>query len=146
MRRACVTHGIEEEEQLMAVETPTANLVLTSEAARKVAELLDKEGLSGQKDLRVFVQGGGCAGMSYGMVFDEPDEFGEDIVVEAGGVRILVDSMSASVLDGTEIDYVDGLMGQGFTFSNPNARGSCACGHSFSTTDSEVKSGGCACH
>jgi iron-sulfur cluster assembly accessory protein len=146
MRRACVTHGIEEEEQLMAVESPTANLVLTSEAARKVAELLDKEGLSGQKDLRVFVQGGGCAGMSYGMVFDEPDEFGEDIVVEAGGVRILVDSMSASVLDGTEIDYVDGLMGQGFTFSNPNARGSCACGHSFSTTDSEVKSGGCACH
>jgi len=128
----------------MAVETPSANLVLTSEAARKVAELLDKEGLAGQKDLRVFVQGGGCAGMSYGMVFDEPDELGEDIVVEANGVRILVDSMSASVLDGTEIDYVDGLMGQGFTFSNPNARGSCACGHSFSTTDSSVKSGGCA--
>ncbi|MBV8085505.1 MAG: iron-sulfur cluster assembly accessory protein, partial [Chloroflexi bacterium] len=67
-------------------------------------------------------------------------------VVETNGVRILVDSMSASVLDGTEIDYVDGLMGQGFTFSNPNARGSCACGHSFSTTDSNVKSGGCACH
>src|SRR5581483_3672580 len=110
----------------MSVATPTANLVLTTEAARKVAELLDKEGLTGQKDLRVFVQGGGCAGMSYGMVFDEPDEFGEDIVVEANGVRILVDSMSASVLDGTEIDYVDGLMGQGFTFSNPNARGSCA--------------------
>jgi len=130
----------------MSVATPTANLVLTTEAARKVAELLDKEGLTGQKDLRVFVQGGGCAGMSYGMVFDEPDEFGEDIVVEANGVRILVDSMSASVLDGTEIDYVDGLMGQGFTFSNPNAKGSCACGHSFSTENSEVKSGGCACH
>jgi iron-sulfur cluster assembly accessory protein len=141
-----VAPGNEEEESEMAVETPTANLVLTSEAARKVAELLDKEGLTGQKDLRVFVQGGGCAGMSYGMVFDEPDEFGEDIVVEANGVRILIDSMSASVLDGTEIDYVDGLMGQGFTFSNPNARGSCACGHSFSTTDSNVKSGGCACH
>ncbi|HEX6513531.1 MAG TPA: iron-sulfur cluster insertion protein ErpA [Chloroflexota bacterium] len=126
----------------MAV-APSANLVLTPAAEQKVAELLDKEGLKGQKDLRVFVQGGGCAGMSYGMVFDEPDE-DEDIVVEAEGFRLILDSMSASVLSGTEIDYVDGLMGQGFTFSNPNAKGSCACGHSFSTTDSQVRSGGCA--
>jgi iron-sulfur cluster assembly protein len=118
------------------------NVVLTSAAAEKVAELLDKEGLAGQKDLRVFVQGGGCAGMSYGMVFDEPDT-DEDLVVESNGVRVLLDSMSASMLSGTEIDYVDGLMGQGFTFSNPNAKGSCACGHSFSTSDSEVRSGGC---
>jgi iron-sulfur cluster assembly accessory protein len=128
----------------MSVATPSTNVVLTPAAASKVAELLDKEGLAGQKDLRVFVQGGGCAGMSYGMVFDEPDEEGDDLVVEASGVKILLDSMSASVLSGTEIDYVDGLMGQGFTFSNPNAKGSCACGHSFSTSDSEVKSGGCA--
>jgi len=128
----------------MSVATTSANLVLTQEAARKVGELLDKEGLAGQKGLRVFVQGGGCAGMSYGMVFDEADENGDDIVVEADGVRIILDMMSASVLNGTEIDYVDGLMGQGFTFSNPNAKGSCACGHSFSTSDSEVRSGGCA--
>ena len=128
----------------MSVDVASPNLVLTSAAASKVAELLDKEGLSGQKDLRVFVQGGGCAGMSYGMVFDEADEEGDDLAVESNGVRILLDSMSASVLDGTEIDYVDGLMGQGFTFSNPNAKGSCACGHSFSTTDSQVRSGGCA--
>ncbi|HLG74756.1 MAG TPA: iron-sulfur cluster insertion protein ErpA [Chloroflexota bacterium] len=119
------------------------NVVLTPAAAEKVVELLDKEGLTGQKDLRVFVQGGGCAGMSYGMVFDEPDA-DEDLVVESNGVRLLLDSMSASMLNGTEIDYVDGLMGQGFTFSNPNAKGSCACGHSFSTTDSNVRSGGCA--
>lgn len=128
----------------MSVATPSANLVLTSAAALKVAELLDKEGLAGQKDLRVFVQGGGCAGMSYGMVFDELDDTGEDIAVESNGVRVIVDAMSASVLSGTEIDYVDGLMGQGFTFSNPNAKGSCACGHSFSTSNSDVKSGGCA--
>jgi iron-sulfur cluster assembly accessory protein len=127
----------------MSVAVPSANLILTDAAAQKVAELLDKEGLTGQKDLRVFVQGGGCAGMSYGMVFDEPDEDGEDIVLETKGVRVLLDSMSASMLDGTEIDYVDGLMGQGFTFSNPNAKGSCACGHSFSTSDSHVSSGGC---
>ena len=130
----------------MSVAISSPNLVLTPTAAQKVAELLDKEGLSGQKDLRVFVQGGGCAGMSYGMVFDELDESGEDVVLESQGVRMLVDPMSASMLSGTEIDYVDGLMGQGFTFSNPNARGSCACGHSFSTTDSQVKSGGCGCH
>ena len=128
----------------MSVATPGTDLVLTTAAAEKVAELLEKEGLTGQKDLRVFVQGGGCAGMSYGMVFDETDEEGDDLVVTSNGVKIILDSMSASVLGGTEIDYVDGLMGQGFTFSNPNARGSCACGHSFSTTDSEVKSGGCA--
>ena len=128
----------------MSLATSSANLVLTQTAAQKVAELLDKEGLAGQKDLRVFVQGGGCAGMSYGMVFDEMDDMGEDITVESNGVRLIVDAMSASVLSGTEIDYVDGLMGQGFTFSNPNAKGSCACGHSFSTSDSDVKSGGCA--
>jgi iron-sulfur cluster assembly protein len=128
----------------MSVVVPNADLVLTQAAAVKVSELLEKEGLTGQKDLRVFVQGGGCAGMSYGMVFDEVDEDGDDLVVEANGVKIILDPMSASVLGGTEIDYVDGLMGQGFTFSNPNAKGSCACGHSFSTSDSEVKSGGCA--
>ena len=127
----------------MSVATPSTNVVLTSAAAEKVAELLDKERLAGQKDLRVFVQGGGCAGMSYGMVFDEADEEGDDLVVESNGVKILLDSMSASVLSGTEIDYVDGLMGQGFTFSNPNAKGSCACGHSFSTSNSNVSSGGC---
>jgi len=128
----------------MSVATPNTNVVLTQAAAQKVAELIEKEGLSGQKDLRVFVQGGGCAGMSYGMVFDEPDETGDDLTVESNGVRVLMDAMSANVLNGTEIVYVDGLMGQGFTFSNPNAKGSCACGHSFSTDNSDVKSGGCA--
>lgn len=127
----------------MSVATPSTNVVLTTAAAQKVAELVEKEGLAGQKDLRVFVQGGGCAGMSYGMVFDEPDEEGDDVVVESNGVRVLLDAMSASVLSGTEIDYVDGLMGQGFTFSNPNAKGSCACGHSFSTENAQVSSGGC---
>ena len=130
----------------MPVATPTANIILTKAAADKVAELLDKEGLAGQKNLRVFVQGGGCAGLSYGMVFDEADDFGGDIMAESNGVQVLLDSMSANYLNGTEIDYVDGLMGQGFTFSNPNAKGGCACGHSFSTENAEVKSGGCACH
>ena len=127
----------------MSIATPTTNILITKAAAEKVSELLDKEGLKGQKDLRVFVQGGGCAGMSYGMVFDEPDDNGGDIIHETQGVRIIIDAMSANYLSGTEIDYVDGLMGQGFTFSNPNAKGGCACGHSFSTENSEVQSGGC---
>ena len=127
----------------MSVAVPSTDVVVTAAAAQKVAELRDKEGLAGQKDLRVFVQGGGCAGMSYGMVFDEVDEEGDDLTVETNGVRIILDPMSASVLSGTEIDYVDGLMGQGFTFSNPNAKGSCACGHSFSTENANVTSGGC---
>ncbi|MDE3076361.1 MAG: iron-sulfur cluster insertion protein ErpA [Chloroflexota bacterium] len=128
----------------MSVATPGASILLTRAAAEKVNDLLQKEGLKGQKDLRVFVQGGGCAGLSYGMVFDEADADGGDLVTEASGVRIIIDAMSASYLSGTEIDYVDGLMGQGFTFSNPNAKGGCACGHSFSTETSEVHSGSCA--
>ncbi|MHB8620699.1 MAG: HesB/IscA family protein [Chloroflexota bacterium] len=127
----------------MATTSPI-ELAMTSAAAAKAKELLEKEGLTGQKDLRVFVQGGGCGGMSYGMVFDEADDAGEDLVVESNGLTVLVDPMSAGILGGSEIDYVDGLMGQGFTFSNPNAKGSCACGHSFSTENSQVQSGGCA--
>ncbi len=126
----------------MSVATQNT-ILLTQAAAEKVSELLEKEGLKGQKDLRVFVQGGGCAGLSYGMVFDEPDDTGGDIIAESNGVRVIIDSMSAGHLEGTEIDYVDGLMGQGFTFSNPNAKGGCACGHSFNTESSEVQSGGC---
>jgi len=119
------------------------NLVLTPGAAQKINELLDNEGLRGQKELRVFVQGGGCAGMSYGMAFDEADET-DDLILDSGGVTVIVDMTSAAHLDGAEIDYIDGLMGQGFTFANPNAKGGCACGHSFSTDSSEVRSGGCS--
>jgi iron-sulfur cluster assembly protein len=126
------------------VTTSPIELTITPAAAAKANELLDKEGLRGQKDLRVFVQRGGCADMSYGLVFDEIDDTGGDIVMESNGVKIIVDAMSASVLSGSEIDYVDGLMGQKFTFSNPNAKGTCSCGHSFSTENSQIQSGGCA--
>ncbi|SRR5581483_5372328 len=120
------------------------NIVLTASAAEKVNELLDKEGLRGQKHLRIFVQGGGCAGFSYGMAFDDADEASGDLVLQSNGTIVIIDSASASYLNGAEIDYVDGLMGQGFTFANPNAKGGCACGHSFSTESSDVQSGGCA--
>jgi iron-sulfur cluster assembly protein len=82
--------------------------------------------------LRVYVTPGGCSGFSYGMALDdEPSE--DDQIVEADGVRVLVDPFSAAYLQGAEIDFVDALMGGGFTVRNPNAVRSCACGQSFET-------------
>ena len=80
--------------------------------------------------LRVMVQGGGCAGLKYGMALEleaQPD----DAVVEAGEVRVLIDPESQAHLSGTTIDFVSGLEGSGFVFNNPNATSSCGCGKSF---------------
>lgn len=80
--------------------------------------------------LRVMVQGGGCAGLKYGMALEleaQPD----DAVVEAGEVRVLIDPESQSHLAGTTIDFVTGIEGSGFVFNNPNASSSCGCGKSF---------------
>jgi len=80
--------------------------------------------------LRVMVQGGGCAGMKYGMALElaaQPD----DAVVEAGEVTVLIDPESQPHLSGTTIDFVTGLEGSGFVFNNPNASSSCGCGKSF---------------
>lgn len=88
--------------------------------------------------LRVFVSPGGCSGMSYGMAFDQEEQEGDE-VIEQNGVKVVVDEMSAMYLQGSEIDFVDQLMGGGFTIHNPNAVKSCACGHSFDTgQDSET--------
>lgn len=88
--------------------------------------------------LRVFVSPGGCSGMSYGMAFDEAPQDG-DLIIQQDGVTVWVDEMSALYLGGSEIDFVDKLMGGGFTIHNPNAVKSCACGHSFDTgSDSET--------
>jgi len=82
--------------------------------------------------LRVFVSPGGCSGMSYGMAFDDEVQEGDE-VIDHDGIKICVDEMSAMYLQGSEIDYVDALMGGGFNIHNPNAVKSCACGHSFDT-------------
>lgn len=103
---------------------------ISESAATKVQELLQREG-EGQA-LRVYVAGGGCSGLNYGMAFDE-DADPDDHVVDHAGIRIVVDSYSAPYLKDAEIDYVDGLMGSGFTIHNPNAVSTCACGHSFDT-------------
>ena len=103
---------------------------LTPVAAEKVKSLLAGRG-SPQAGLRVGVRGGGCSGNSYFMEFCD-DESPDDQVIESNGVRLVVDSRSAMLLGGTEVDYVEGLMGTGFKFNNPNVRHNCACGESFS--------------
>ena len=108
----------------------TPMITLTSIAAEKVRELLANRGTP-QTGLRVGVRGGGCSGNSYFMEFCDA-EAPEDQVIESNGVRLVVDSRSAMLLGGTEVDYVEGLMGTGFKFNNPNVRHNCACGESFS--------------
>jgi iron-sulfur cluster assembly protein len=108
----------------------TTMITLTPVAAEKVKDLLTTRG-NPQAGLRVGVRGGGCSGNSYFMEFCDAESPG-DQVVESNGVRLVVDSRSAALLGGTEVDFVEGLMGTGFKFNNPNVRHNCACGESFS--------------
>lgn len=123
-------------------ETQTTFVTLTPVAADKVRELLAQEE-SADLGLRVFVAGGGCSGMQYGMTLDESQE--GDVSFEINGVRVLVDEMSAQYLMGSEIDYVDSLMGAGFTVNNPNAVSTCGCGHSFRTSGNGGEPRSCGC-
>jgi iron-sulfur cluster assembly accessory protein len=104
---------------------------ITPKAAEKVAEFMKQEG-NGNLYLRVYVSGGGCAGLSYGMGFeDKADE--DDKILEQNGVKLLLDSYSQRYLRGANIDYIESLMGSGFKINNPNVTKSCSCGHSFTT-------------
>jgi len=105
-------------------------ITLTSLAADKVRDLLAQRGTP-DVGLRIGVRGGGCSGNSYYMEFCDAESPGDD-VIEAHGVKLFVDLKSMVLLGGTEIDNVEGLMGAGFKFNNPNARHNCACGESFS--------------
>jgi len=130
-----------EQNQQSVVETSIMNM--TPAAADKVRELLAQEN-DPSLALRVFVAGGGCSGLQYGMTLDEEQD--GDTVIRISEFNILVDEMSVGYIDGSEIDYVDSLMGAGFTVNNPNAVSSCGCGHSFKTASGgggEAKSCGC---
>src|SRR5450432_3676930 len=110
---------------------PIAKITLTERAARKIRELLEKDGVSTDTGgLRVGVQGGGCSGLSYAMRLDTQAR-DRDKVFEEFGARIFVDSKSLLFLNGTVLEYEDTLMRQGFVFQNPNAARSCGCGSSF---------------
>ena len=109
----------------------TALISLTPIAAGKVKELLVQRGTP-EIGLRIGVRGGGCSGNSYFMEFCEAESPGDE-TIQSEGVKLVVDLKSMVLLGGTQIDYVEGLMGAGFKFNNPNVRHSCACGESFSS-------------
>ena len=120
----------------------TQVLTVTTEAATRIKSLMAEKGLA-EHALRVFVAGGGCSGFQYGMAFDNhPQE--SDHIVEAGGVRLVVDAMSLPYLLGSHIDFVDSVMGGGFRIDNPNAVSTCACGNSAGHASDE--GGSCNCH
>lgn len=103
-------------------------ITLTPRAAGQVHALQRERGAS-DKLLRVFVESGGCSGFQYGMSFDAPKP--DDTTLESEGVRFLIDPASLAYLDGSNIDYDDGLQGRGFEIKNPNAQSTCGCGKSF---------------
>jgi iron-sulfur cluster assembly protein len=116
-------------------------ITVTDKAAEKARNLLAERGVENGA-LRVFVVGGGCSGYQYGMAIARHREE-DDIAIEAQGVTILVDTESAPLLDGAEVDYVEDLMKSGFTIFNPNAVKSCACGSSFQTADGSGQAKAC---
>ena len=102
---------------------------LTPLAVSKVREIRDAEGIAASMALRLRVVGGGCAGFSYDLYFD--DKAAGDRELALDGVQVVVDEMSLMYLVGIEIDYVEGLQGAGFKFNNPNVKSTCGCGSSF---------------
>ncbi len=123
------------------VQEGTQFVTLTEPAIAQLKDLIEKQGDS-ELALRVFVSPGGCSGFQYGMALDSAVEEGDQIFEQAG-VKLVVDEFSLNYLQGAEIDYVDGLMGAGFTVYTPNAVSSCSCGHSFETADGAGKAQRC---
>jgi iron-sulfur cluster assembly protein len=111
-------------------------VTVSDTALSQLKELISRSGADTQLGLRVFVQQGGCSGFSYGMGLDENPPRTDDEVTSVEGLSVYVDAFSAQYLEGAEIDYVDALMGGGFTINNPLATKTCGCGHSFQTADS----------
>ncbi|MFN8520229.1 MAG: iron-sulfur cluster insertion protein ErpA [Chloroflexota bacterium] len=128
--------------QPLADMQATPLVVLSEAAAGKLQELTAGE-VNPQTGLRVYVYSGGCSGFRYGMMLeDQPTP--EDITVESRGIKVYVDQQSTQYLAGSEIDYLDTLMGAGFTVNNPNAVSGCGCGSSFRTAESAGSPGGCS--
>jgi iron-sulfur cluster assembly accessory protein len=122
---------------------PEATLLvtLTDAAVTKLSELTRTEA-DPNIGLRVYVYSGGCSGYRYGMMLeDQPTA--EDVRVQSSGINVYVDPQSTALLQGSQIDYVDTLMGAGFTVNNPNAVAGCGCGSSFRTAESAGSPGAC---
>jgi len=118
-------------------------ITLTERAACELKDLMVSQN-KGSSALRVWVAGGGCSGLSYGMALDDNEPEADDQVFEQDGVKLFVDSTSLGFMSGSIVDYIDDVLGGGFKIENPNAVSSCGCGSSFKTEGSEgAASGGC---
>lgn len=113
-----------------AVPSPETPVLLTPKAVEMVKITRDQEGIASTHGLRIAVRGGGCSGFEYALDF-ENEARDNDWIYEQSGLTVYVDSVSARYLEGTTIDYVMGMAGAGFKFNNPQARGTCGCGSSF---------------
>src|SRR6266508_5059157 len=114
-----------------APAAPSVNLNVTEKTAYEIKKFMtSEEGLPETAGLRVRVVPGGCSGFQYSLNIEEESRQG-DFVLDKSGVKLFVDMFSAQYLNGVQIDYVTNVMGSGFTFTNPNATGSCGCGSSF---------------
>ena len=132
-------------------------VTVTENAARKIQELMADESEAEVSVLRVAIQGGGCSGFQYELGFDRGPQDGDN-EIESNGVRVVIDPFSAPYLTGSEIDFVDALMGAGFAINNPNVQAACGCGSSFQAkegvadasasghTHAHDAAGGCGCH
>ena len=117
-------------------------LSLSDAAALKLRELT-KEETNPNIGLRVYVYSGGCSGFRYGMMLEDAPT-PEDNLLDVSGIKVYVDGQSVGLLQGSQIDYVDTLMGAGFTVNNPNAVSGCGCGSSFRTADDTGSPKGCS--
>ena len=122
----------EREAPIPAPNAPSSiPVTLTSKAVEMVKTTRSQDGIEESYGLRIAVRGGGCSGFEYALDFEDETR-DTDMVYDQGGLRVIVDPVSARYLTGTEIDYVFGMQGAGFKFNNPNAMGTCGCGSSFS--------------
>jgi len=123
------------------IENSTTVVSLTDAAAGKLREITAGEP-NPAAGLRVYVYSGGCSGFRYGMMIEDAPT-AEDQILEDQGIKVYVDTKSIDLLRGSQIDYVDTLMGAGFTVNNPNAVAACGCGSSFRTAESAGSAGSC---
>ena len=134
---------IEQQPTTIDPQPPMTTVVsLTDAAVSKLSELT-KEETNPDIGLRVYVYSGGCSGFRYGMMLEDAPT-PEDASYDVSGIKVYVDGQSVALLKGSQIDYVDTLMGAGFTVNNPNAVAACGCGSSFRTADDGGAPKGCS--
>jgi len=131
--------------EMSTTSTDAAQIVtLTEKAATEIKTLFQSQGMT-DAALRVFVSGGGCSGLQYGMAISQETEEGDTELTQYD-VKIIIDQISQQYLEGSTIDFIEDEMGGGFKIDNPNAVHSCGCGSSFSTDEEGGGCGSCGCH